>query len=58
MNLKQSYTTRELAERAGVTPAYIRQLLIEGKLRGYKRGRDWFITTRQAERWLKERQVE
>jgi len=56
MNLKRDYTTKELAERAGVGAAYIRQELIAGKLRGVKRGRDWFITAREAERWLKERE--
>jgi len=56
MNLKRDYTTKELAEKAGVGSAYIRQLLIEGTLRGYKRGRDWLIEAREAERWLKERE--
>ena len=56
MNLRGSLTTTELANKAGVTPAYIRQCLLDGTLRGVKRGRDWFIKAREAERWLKERE--
>jgi excisionase family DNA binding protein len=50
-------TTQEAAEIAGVSDAYIRQLLLEGKrLRGEKFGRQWMIQRAELERWLKERQ--
>jgi len=55
MNPKRDYTTHELAAKAKVTASYIRQCLLDGTLRGYKRGRDWLIEAREAERWLKER---
>lgn len=48
---------KQLAERAGVSPQYIRQLCREGKLRASKPGgRDWVIGSDDAERWLKARQ--
>jgi hypothetical protein len=50
------WTTNELAEAAGVTAAYIRQLLLADKLKGaYKRGRDWLIPDTVARRWLDNR---
>jgi len=49
-------TTRQLAERAGVTQAYIRQLCIRVVIKAEKPGRDWLIPDDEAERWLKERQ--
>jgi len=58
MNPRRSYTTKELAEKAKVTPAYIRQCLLDGTLRGYKRGRDWFIAVQDGDRWLKDRQTQ
>jgi excisionase family DNA binding protein len=53
---KTTWTTKELAEFAGVSPRYIRQLLKDGVgLKGVKRGRDWFISDSEAKRWLEER---
>lgn len=49
------YTTVELAQTAGVTDAYIRYLLLRGKLTGEKRGRDWFIPVEEGRRWLASR---
>ncbi len=51
------FTTKELSRTAGVSDAYLRQLLIAGKLAGYKQGRDWFIPADVAQRWLEERKV-
>jgi len=49
------YTTNELAEKAGVHPSRIRQLLDAGVLRGRKHGRDWVVSRASADRWLQER---
>ena len=49
-------TTRQLAERAGVTQAYIRQLCIRGVIKAEKPGRDWLIPDEEAEHWLSRRE--
>jgi excisionase family DNA binding protein len=36
-------TTGEAAELTGYAPAYIRQLILKGKLKGIKRGWAWFL---------------
>ena len=46
-------TTRELAEKAGVSQAYIRRLCVEGVLEATRPGRDWLIPEEEAERWLR-----
>jgi excisionase family DNA binding protein len=50
-------TTRELADRAGVTPARVRQLILAGEIEAEKHGRDWLITEEEAGRWLREREI-
>jgi len=52
----RDYTAKELAEKAGVTSARIRQLLLDGTLEGVKRGGAWFIPASVAQRWLDSRQ--
>ena len=52
---QRDYTTRELADLAGVDPSRIRQLLLGKRLAGYKRGRDWLIPHAEAQRWLDSR---
>lgn len=54
---KQFWTTNELAREAKVSSAYIRQLLLEGKLEGHKQGRDWIILDRDAREWLEKREA-
>ena len=51
------WSTRDLAERAGVDPSRIRQLLIEGRINAGKVGGVWVIPDREAKRWLAERGV-
>jgi excisionase family DNA binding protein len=56
-------TTAEAAARLGVTPGYLRQLLVAGRIPGaVKRGRDWLIPAGfvlpadlRATRWLRAR---
>ena len=50
------FTTTELAKRAGVSDAYIRRLLIDGKLTGQKLGPWWVISVDVAQKWLEDRQ--
>ncbi len=51
------WTVKELAEKAGVSDARIRQLLIADKeLHGQKLGRDWVVSVKEAARWLVERE--
>lgn len=52
------WTTKQLAEKAGTSAGYIRQLLIAGKmLKGYKLagGRDWLVEDKVARKWLRKR---
>lgn len=49
-------TTRELAERAGVSQEYIRRLCAQGMLKAFKPGRDWFIHEEEADKFLRGRQ--
>lgn len=51
----QDWTTSELAAEAGVDQSRIRQLLLSGGLRGYKRAKTWFIPDEEALRYLRDR---
>jgi hypothetical protein len=53
---KTFWTVPELAKVAGVTDARIRQLLLGGRLAGFKHGPMWVITNHEAQRYLKSRQ--
>lgn len=59
MSDKHRLTTQEAADIAGVSDAYIRQLLIEDKkLHGEKFGRVWVIARTELDRWLRTRERE
>jgi excisionase family DNA binding protein len=49
-------TTKQLAQRAGVTNRRIRQLCAQGIIQAEKPGRDWLIPDEEAGRWLRERE--
>lgn len=49
-------TTKEAATRAAVGMIAIRQNIARGNLKATKRGRDWFIDSKELDRWLKARQ--
>lgn len=52
------FSTKELAEEAGVTSTYVRKLCQDGKIDGaYKVGRDWLIPADAGRAWLKERRA-
>lgn len=50
------WTTNDLAKAAGLSTAYIRQLILRGQLQARKLGRDWVIADHVAKRWLQERE--
>jgi excisionase family DNA binding protein len=47
-------TLQEAAERLGLSPSTLRVQLMNGKLRGVKRGRDWWITPSEVDRYGRE----
>lgn len=47
-------TLREAAASLGVTPDTLRQQIANGKLRATKRGRDWWVTRREVQRYGRE----
>ena len=47
-------STTEAARVSGFTTAYIRQLLISGKLEGVKVGRNWLTTEEALREYLKQ----
>ena len=54
-DLKGFWTSQELAAAGKVSDAYIRQLLLAGKLRASKAGRVWIIPYAEGQRWLEQR---
>jgi hypothetical protein len=54
---ERPWSTVELAEAAGVDDSYIRQLLIAGKLEGFKLGPVWAIPAEVGQQWLDERRA-
>lgn len=50
-------TVEQVAERLSLTPRHIRDLLIDGTLPGFKRGkRVWGVLLAELEKWLEARQ--
>lgn len=47
-------TVKEAAERLGLSPITLRRQIANGALRAVKRGRDWWITPREVERYRNE----
>ena len=44
------FTTVQVAEKLGVTDAYVRQLILSGKLKAVKAGRDHLIAAAEVEK--------
>lgn len=51
------YSTQELAREANVSDAYIRRLLIDGKLAGQKLGPVWMISVEEGRRFLTQKRA-
>jgi len=47
-------TLIEAAALLGVTAATLRQQIANGRLRATKRGRDWWVTSREVDRYGRE----
>lgn len=47
-------TLPQAAELLGVTTATLRQQIKRGKLRAVKRGRDWWVTSKEVYRYGRE----
>lgn len=48
---KPIYTVKEMAQAVGYkNPARVRAMIIEGKIKAEKVGRDWFISPKEVER--------
>lgn len=45
-------TTKQVADRLGVTEGWVRALLISGQLEGTKHGRAWVVSADAIERYL------
>lgn len=51
-------TVGELAKKFGLGPRVVRKLIADGKLRGSKVGRQYFVTKAAVKRFLYEQRVE
>ena len=49
MTLENFCTTKEAAKQAGVTEAYVRQLLAKGTLKGEKIGGTWLVLRKSVD---------
>jgi excisionase family DNA binding protein len=55
VDYKVFWTTKQLADLAGVSDSYIRQQIRAGAIQGQKARRDWIIPDSEAKRWLESR---
>jgi len=54
---KRPWSVAELARAAAVDGSYLRQLLLAGRLDGYKIGNSWAIPREAGDAWLVGRQA-
>lgn len=47
-------TVKEAAAQLGLSPTTLRLQIAKGKLRAIKRGRDWWLTPKEVERYAQE----
>ena len=47
-------TTKQAARIADTSDAYIRQLILAGKVKAEKFGRDWIVSRASLEQWLRD----
>ncbi len=53
--MKPSWSTTTLAKAAGLSRAYIRQLILKEKIEAHKHGRDWIIPYEIGETFVEKR---
>ena len=53
---KRDWTTTEMAAHTGFNQSYFRRQILEGKLKGTKRGSIWFVANEDFQAWLAERE--
>ena len=53
--MKPSWSTTTLAKAAGLSRAYIRQLILKEKIEAHKHGRDWVIPYEIGETFIEKR---
>ena len=53
--MKPGWSTTTLAKAAGLSRAYIRQLILKEKIEAHKHGRDWVIPYEIGEIFLQKR---
>lgn len=46
------WTTKEIAEKVGLTPQHVRLLIRQGKIRAQKKGHDWWVDEEEARRFI------
>lgn len=54
-DLKNFWSTKDLAEASGLDPSTIRHLILDGKIEAKKFGNAWMIWDFEARRWLEDR---
>ena len=54
VNTIADMTLTEAAAVLGVSTANLRQQIAKGKLKAVKRGRDWWVTPKEVERYARE----
>lgn len=47
-------TLKQAAELLGLSPTTLRVQILKGKLKATKRGRDWWVTPKEVERYSQE----
>lgn len=55
--MKQNYSTKEVAELAGVHVSYVRRLVEQGKIPAEKVSRFWVIKAVDALAWIEARKA-
>jgi len=53
----ETMSTRQVAERVGVTPEHVALLCRQGKLDAVKVGREWLVYEGSVMRWLRTRKM-
>lgn len=55
--INETYTTPEVAELLGMKRRSVTRLIMRGNLRAERRGRDYFVSHEELERFKQERRV-